>query len=124
MQRQVDMHNNSAPFRTYAFIYCDEEQSPNKGSGECGRPNTPGKKVTAYTWDDLGGIFSWSAHHVVLCPRWFDSDLVDLQTKVTELRNNPSRQMIINNFKKSYSRVLFHETYHWGETGEFHQEFS
>jgi hypothetical protein len=124
MQRQVNIHTDSAPFRTYAFLYCDESKSPYKDKPECGKPNTPGKKVAAYTWDDLGGFFSWSAHHVVLCPRWFDKDLDDLQTKIAEARKNPSMQKVINNFKKNPSRSLFHETYHWKDTSGFHQEFS
>jgi hypothetical protein len=48
MQRQVNMHTDSGPFRTYDSIYCNEEQSPNKGSGECDKPNTPGEKVADF----------------------------------------------------------------------------
>ncbi|RYP49090.1 hypothetical protein DL769_011125 [Monosporascus sp. CRB-8-3] len=74
IERQYAVHYaawGSEPLWTYGYFYCD-------GKGQrfktCKPPN-----VTAYPYDDLG--WTWSAHKVVFCPKFFDDTVFKLSQK-------------------------------------------
>ena len=108
------------PLEHIPFFIVTKKKPPLKGPPSANHQvfKTPGFQNTstaAYTWDDLGHWYGWSAHHLVLCPKWFELDR--LQDKVEEAKKKPSMQKFIDNFKRNPSRSLFHETYHWYPTG-------
>lgn len=110
INRQQAIHQN-APLFTYGYFYCDESKLPTKyqkPKPECG------ESTTAYTFDDLGTI--WSAHYVVFCPTFFGDRMASLAQRVQEGKNSPSLQGVMNPWRAARARSLFHETYHWGTT--------
>ena len=120
--RQQGIHTTSpdgwSPYWSYAYIYCDESQVPAKDGKpkkpQCNSPNNPGKKVMAYTFPDDGSIFGWNAKYVVLCPRFFEDDILSLADQVAAAKKNTGLQKIMDPWRKVKARSLFHETYHWG----------
>ena len=118
--RQQGIHTDSrewSPWWSYAYIYCDESQVPNKPNkpkkAQCSRPRYPERKVTAYTFPDDGTVFGWNAKYVVLCPRFFEDDVLSLADQVTAARKNDTLQKVIDPWRKVKARIIFHETYHW-----------
>lgn len=120
--RQQGIHTTSedgwSPYWSYAYIYCDESQVPTKTGKpkkpQCNSPNTPGKRVVAYTFSDDGSIFGWNAKYVVLCPRFFEDDILSLSDQVAAAKKKTGLQKVIDPWRKVKARSLFHETYHWG----------
>lgn len=121
INRQQGIHTTSqdwSPYWSYAYIYCDESQVPSKPkkpkTAECNNPTQPDKSVAAYTFPDDGTIFGWNAKYVVLCPRFFDADILTLEQQTNKARSNTSLQTTIDSWRRVKARSLFHETYHWG----------
>lgn len=121
INRQQGIHTTNSdwsPYWSYAYIYCDESKVPSKPNkpknDECSRPNTPGKKVMAYTFPDDGSIFGWNAKYVVLCPRFFEDDILTLEQQTSNAKQDKSIQQVMDPWRKVKARSLFHETYHWG----------
>ena len=121
INRQQGIHTTNedwSPYWSYAYIYCDESKVPNKPEkpkqNECSRPNTPGKKVMAYTFPDDGTIFGWNAKYVVLCPRFFEDEILTLEQQTNNAKTNTTLQKVMDPWRKVKARSLFHETYHWG----------
>ena len=119
--RQQGIHTTNedwSPYWSYAYIYCDESQVPSKPEKpkkpQCNSPNNPGKKVMAYTFPDDGSIFGWNAKYVVLCPRFFDNDILSLADQTAAAKKDTSLQKVMDPWRKVKARSLFHETYHWG----------
>jgi hypothetical protein len=117
--RQKGIHtydSNWSPRWSYAYIYCDESSVPDKPDKpkkpECGNPRQPGKKVAAYTFSDDG--YLWNAKYVVLCPRFFEKEIVSLADRVEEAKKNITLQKVTDSWRYVKARSLFHETYHWG----------
>ncbi|KAI9708733.1 MAG: hypothetical protein M1820_003688 [Bogoriella megaspora] len=121
IKRQQGIHKTDedwSPYWSYAYIYCDESKVPAKKErpkpGECERSRTPGKKVAAFTFPDDGTIFGWNAKYVVLCPRFFDNDILTLEQQTNNAKKDKLIPEVMDNWRKIKSGVLFHETYHWG----------
>ncbi|KAF2239488.1 hypothetical protein EV356DRAFT_562960 [Viridothelium virens] len=121
INRQQGIHTTNedwSPYWSYVYIYCDESKVPAKPNkpkdDECSRPNTPGKKVMAYTFPDDGSIFGWNAKYVVLCPRFFDDEILTLEQQTNNAKQDKSIQQVMDPWRKIKARSLFHETYHWG----------
>lgn len=68
----------------------------------------------AYTFSDDGSIFGWNAKYVVLCPRFFEDDILSLSDQVAAAKKKTGLQKVIDPWRKVKARSLFHETYHWG----------
>lgn len=98
--------------RTYAYFYCGEDNMPGSDKPSFTR-NCIGDKV-AYTWNDLGTF--WSAHYVVLCPKFFSSSMIHLDHLVDIADGNPSMQGMIDSWQQVRGLTIFHETYHWKDT--------
>ena len=121
INRQQGIHTSDkkwSPYWSYAYIYCDESKVPAKPKkpeiGECSRPKNPEKSVLAYTFPDDGTIFGWNAKYVVLCPRFFEDDILTLQQQTNNAKQDKSIQEVMDPWRKVKARSLFHETYHWG----------
>ncbi|KAL8725073.1 MAG: hypothetical protein Q9166_007584 [cf. Caloplaca sp. 2 TL-2023] len=119
--RQQGIHATNkdwSPYWSYAYIYCDESKVPSKPEKpkkpQCNSPNNPGKKVMAYTFPDDGSIFGWNAKYVVLCPRFFEDDILSLADQTAAAKKNVGLQKVMDPWRKVKARSLFHETYHWG----------
>jgi hypothetical protein len=119
--RQKGIHDTDedwSPYWSYAYIYCDESKVPSKPNKpkkpQCSAPKDPKKKVIAYTFPDDGSIFGWNAKYVVLCPRFFDNDILTLSDMTKNAKSNATAQKVIDPWRKVKARTLFHETYHWG----------
>ena len=67
-------------------VYCDESKLPGIKRTECDQPNTPGLRVTAYTFSDDGLLLAFK--YLILCPRFFDTDIKTLEQLTTDARDN------------------------------------
>jgi len=57
-------------------------------------------------------------HYVVFCPKTFfnTTKVVSLAKRTEEANGNPELQRVINPWRATRARILFHETYHWEHT--------
>lgn len=113
INRQDDIHFN-APLLTYAYFYCEETKVPKKKLPHMRAYCAENPHGLAYTFNDLGVL--WSAHYLILCPRFFSDELTSLARLVELGRVNPERAVIIDTWLIARASVIFHETYHWSKT--------
>ena len=113
INRQHDIHFN-APLLTYAYFYCQEPKVPKEklphAQTYCAKKPYP----SAYTYNDLGVL--WSAHYIILCPRFFSDKLTSLARLVGLARVKPERAVVMETWLIARASVIFHETYHWDKT--------
>lgn len=117
--RQQGIHTTNddwSPSWSYVYIYCDESQVPQKGDKpkkpQCNNPSS-NLKVGAYTFSDDSSIL-WNAKYIVLCPRFFESEILSLSEQVAAAKKDTSLQKVIDPWRRIRARSMFHETYHWG----------
>ena len=101
-----------APPNTFGYIYCAEDKMPTNNKP---KKSLCSRNTTAWTFDERES--KRTTHYVVLCPTFFDNArMASLAQRVEEARNKPDLQTSMEPWRSVRARVLFHETYYWGET--------